>query len=579
MKKFILFSILISFGAFGAGTVSTKSQTASSPTTAARIETYNSAMTTTGDQKVLLEDPNNWLINPSFEHSTVATGWTLGSGSVGAVETTIIHPGSGKQALKVTMTSVNGASLSQSVTPSGSMVGTNVGRGIWVYATANNLRVCPLNAGSIVGSCATVPNDSTWHFYSLIVAGPSSGSVGLGVSTTSSTSGVYYVDDGVMGDAIKLNLMSQGTPPNRYTVSVSATDVESNFTPSGSNWVSCVDGGTGIKTCTFANLTLSSTPNLGCTVTNDNRGMCSITSKSTTGFTVNTINEGNPGAFADFQVDIWMEKTGSDYVQNAITANNYNFGWTNITSSFATPQGLGTIASGFFEAKRDGGDLLIRGRGVTGTVTASEIRFTLPFGLTSLSAFPAGNTTQTCGRIMRNTTSVGAANITCLIDQNVNYFRVGIGDGGSATIMSPAAGSTAFNTGETFSLDVLRIPIQGWTETHNAPQLVGSVTSDSPSSLRIGAFLVSTTGVYTQLMGDPMLSGNCTVSGGSSNSYSCPFNFTASGGGACTGNSTAGGVKVVENVTVNTTSLTYTGADHAGTGQPVAMMWICLIPR
>lgn len=154
----------------------------------------------------------------------------------------------------------------------------------------------------------------------------------------------------------------------------------------------------------------------------------------------------------------------------AVTSNGSNwiitnkFNSTKWASYTPSTQGFGTLAASFFEWRRSGQNIFIRGKMVIGTPTAVEMRIGLPSGLTSLTTFPAGATTYAGGRVAQNLANLGAGGGTSLIDPNFTYFRVGMSDGGSATTLAPGNGNSIFNPGATIAFENIVVPIEGWSE-------------------------------------------------------------------------------------------------------------------
>lgn len=167
-----------------------------------RLEAPNKSLTKIGDKKVLLETGDkNLLTNSSFEHETVSTGWTVGSGVVCEVETATanILAGEGKQSLKCTATAATGHLLYQDVLPSGSVQGRNLGHIGNVKTAVAGLQVCGRHAGASV-LCGAVDTVDTFKEITLNSTGPASGTIGVSVYAASSFTGVFYVDAFKVGE-------------------------------------------------------------------------------------------------------------------------------------------------------------------------------------------------------------------------------------------------------------------------------------------------------------------------------------------------------------------------------------------
>lgn len=138
---------------------------------------------------------NNVLQNSSFEDTTVTDNWTVTTGTASAEATNVVN---GVQSMKIVLSSVTGTIVSQSVTPAVQYSGLNIDAGMWVKTSLTTVQVCALEAGAEI-QCVNAPSDSTWHYVFTTVAGPSSGSIGVRLKTSSSSSGTVYADAAYAG--------------------------------------------------------------------------------------------------------------------------------------------------------------------------------------------------------------------------------------------------------------------------------------------------------------------------------------------------------------------------------------------
>jgi hypothetical protein len=152
--------------------------------------------------------------------------------------------------------------------------------------------------------------------------------------------------------------------------------------------------------------------------------------------------------------------------QLAVRPDQSNFGWTPYTPG---TQGFGTTTSQNCLNKRDGDSLWIRCRFVTGTTTASEARVNLPGTLVSAGADRLPDVAMFDDTFR----SDSASNLTKVgIAANTGY--VTFYNAGSTTAQN---GNNIVGNSATFAFVAGPIPIAGWTENQNAPQLVNSVVS------------------------------------------------------------------------------------------------------
>lgn len=186
-----IFTLLFSFPLFGqSAPVKGKGQAQSTFQTIERLQTANSGVTVTGDKSVLLEDPSNFLVNPGFEHQTFTTGWTVNNGTA-SVDTTNYF-GTAGRSMSIALTAVNGDILTQCVTPTGQMSGTNMLHSMRVKTTLTNLQVCSVQ-GSAEQQCSNVSSTDTWALSQAgSVAG--SGAQCVKLKSTSSATGTVKID-------------------------------------------------------------------------------------------------------------------------------------------------------------------------------------------------------------------------------------------------------------------------------------------------------------------------------------------------------------------------------------------------
>jgi hypothetical protein len=153
----------------------------------------NKLLTQIDTGKYLVESGNkNILENPSFEHSTLTTGWTT-SGCVSSSETTIVA--SGKKSLKMTCTAQTLNANQDSTLYASQLGGLNSMRFIAVRSNVAGVKVCSGGSGTAsTTNCVNVASDSRWDYYSIptVFDGTSNG---IYVKSDSSITGDIYIDD------------------------------------------------------------------------------------------------------------------------------------------------------------------------------------------------------------------------------------------------------------------------------------------------------------------------------------------------------------------------------------------------
>lgn len=218
MFKIILAAIFITSNAFGSFLpLKTSGQSATTPLSTYGLKAPYNQLTTTnatsnGITRLLETGYQNLLLNPDFENVTPATSWTSsgagGSIIVSADSTNVI---SGKQAVSLALTGSNGLVFSQDVTPTIQISGQNFEYGVWVKTSLTTVQVCARNAGATVGSCSNVSSDNVYHYYPINYPAPASGSVGVSVFTTGSTTGTVVIDNAYVGYPRNIGTVAQAT--------------------------------------------------------------------------------------------------------------------------------------------------------------------------------------------------------------------------------------------------------------------------------------------------------------------------------------------------------------------------------
>jgi hypothetical protein len=142
------------------------------------------------------------LTNGDFEGGT--SNWTASAGTFTTQATTLF---AGNASGKWVLSAATG-SLSQDMTPAVAIPGVNLEASCWVNTTATTLQLCSRQGGVEI-QCMPLPSTGTWQKVSLNMAAPSSGSIGVGISTTGSTTGTVYPDQCYVGSATNLAQLSQ----------------------------------------------------------------------------------------------------------------------------------------------------------------------------------------------------------------------------------------------------------------------------------------------------------------------------------------------------------------------------------
>lgn len=210
MIKIILSLLLFTSQSFaGLPPTTVKGQSQATKPTVFNIQApYNQATTTAAVTALIETGYENLLLNPNYEATVSTTSWTAGSGVTASVDTSNVN--SGKQAVSLALSSTNGLVWYQDVTPTIKMSGQNMEYGFWLLNTAiTTLQVCARQAGVTVGVCAPVGLSPDYKWYPVNYPGPSSGSIGVSLFTTGSTTGTVVVDNSYVGKARNIGSVAQ----------------------------------------------------------------------------------------------------------------------------------------------------------------------------------------------------------------------------------------------------------------------------------------------------------------------------------------------------------------------------------
>lgn len=374
-----------------------------------------------------------------------------------------------------------------------------------------------------------------------------------------------------------------GVPPNTFTAKVSATGVVSDET--GGDWISgnCTIASTSVNTCNFISGIFSSSPN--CTISAVSSGAVTsqIHTQATTGsvvfYSYNTTNAGNTA----IPFNVTCTKTGSDYIQPAVTAQNWNFNWKNYTATITSDTGtLPAHTVVLMQYRRTGGQMWLRGRlTFNATGTWAGIRIPPPPGITMDTSVPPNSI------IRFNDVGVNSyrGDVTGLSASHALVLSFGGANGGAILVNQ----ATPFSWVSGDSVDWEIGPIDAiengvpWTETWNALQLVGSVTSNASRALRVESAKISNNGSACSVLltssnwiGSPVRNGagRCTL----------PYvagTFSVEPQCTCVAQSNTGAVSSCGadgSLTLGTTNFAFTSS-QAGTATDLSVNVTCIGPR
>lgn len=186
---------------------------------------------------------------------------------------------------------------------------------------------------------------------------------------------------------------------------------------------------------------------------------------------------------------------------NSSASLNNSTDWESYTPTFT---GFGTVSGVEAEWRRDGADVLIRGKFTEGIATAVEARMSLPPGLTSADSTIIPSL-RTAGTMLTTYASSAAYIVAPLIEPSVTYLTFGRGTNSIGAYEKQ--NGNEFPNNMTYSFDA-RVPVQGWSVFSNGssagvPSLDSVLASGNDaggdSILNLGALGVGTTTPATPL--------------------------------------------------------------------------------
>ncbi len=455
-----------------------KGQGQASKALAVIIEVPNNLITKTSSSKALIENGNkNILANPSFEHVTFDTSWVASGTSIKSAETSVVIDGL-KSFKKVTTAQTINLSQSSTLYQAQFADGVQCLAMVRVKTSHTGLiQVCSIQAGTVsTTDCVNVSADSKWGLYKVpfICGGTSNGISIVGATGT----GVTYIDDSYVGaQDIKQDISqcfdTACTDTFSANISTTPTATKENIA-----WVTSVaKSGTnnGIKNLAIPAGIFSVIPNCNCTAVATATSADISCKFNPAGSTMTSLvfNTANNAVAEDREIVVSCQKQGADWtsaqrakVGNVYSSTNANTDWASCGHVPADFTGFGTASAIETQCRRDGGDLLMKGKFTVGISTAVEARLALRFNgatLTSkgVSVIPSIQLSGAASTDVFSSTYFG--NMT-LIEPSVTYITFGHQNSTRASI-TKANGSTVASTGSVLSFSA-RVPITGWDNSN-----------------------------------------------------------------------------------------------------------------
>lgn len=476
--------------------VSTKSQTGSSVTTS-EIQTPHSQLTLTAAGKQLIEtDSENMLINPSFEHSTVATGWTLGTSNTLTVNTTSTNLFSGAQAGALTTSATVVFNFYQDVTPVSGLANTQ-GEITWAMVVPSGItdgKICSrINGVTSTTNCVSVINNGIYREYSLPIifgtAGQTAGLAFVTAATYASGTQTVYVDKARVRAGIPTQNLQLDNVYTAQSLTTSGT-----VTLENKDFISGNCTAANPAVCTFTTGIFTVAPNCWVTATSSASNIVVISAVSSTSVSVQSKNSTTGVDSASVPFTLGCQKEGVDYTSSSssvYSSSNSNFSGRNdgvmtITAVSSNPT-KGTVVTDRIISSRYGNRLKAEyqyQQSGAGAIGSGEYLWTLPAGLSfdsnevnfKTDAIYSSTLAQSFPKsvVGFGTCAVGAGSgyigIATLIAYDATRFRAlcNYNNGSGSTGQTVVIGSAAYFTldlalvGYGFKIDA---PISGWTNT------------------------------------------------------------------------------------------------------------------
>jgi hypothetical protein len=514
--------------------ISGKSQQSFSSVTIEEIQFPNNQLTQVDTNKFLNETGNNnILVNPSFEHSTPSTGWTnLGTAFFDSGTSVIF---SGKQAA-LYAPSVESISIQQISTLNASNLGGSQGLASVRVKSDSPLKVCAIINGTVSTSlCVDVQTNNKWGLYKIpFILGSTSNGISI-ASAGNIISGLVYIDDAFVGAADLTQNINACNDVNCETEFSAKISLAGAISSENLDWLNtCTVSPVGTFTCSYNSGIFTVEPN--CTIVTDSitNGVVSKgTTSSSTQLAYQT-TAGAGGTPTSYAVEVICQKQGADFTAakqlsngNTYSSTNADTDWASCSFSTLAWQGFGTVTSPDIKCKRQGSDLLMRGRFTTGTVTASEARIPLPTWsggqLVVASSSSISILSRVGGAIRERTVIDSTKELSLLSGAGYSYLNVSAAEYAVAVSpFSPQTGSGVFLTSQLVDFSA-SIPIEGWQNSNiiiaelNGLQKCAS-TLDCTDTF---SAKISSAGVVSDENVTDFINGNCTNP--STGNFICTF--------------------------------------------------------
>jgi hypothetical protein len=578
----ILFTLFYFLNAIAAAPYGFKGQNQSTTLYSNVLQAPNNLVTNLGGINGLMETGNNNILsNPSFEHLTFDSSWTNAGIALPSVETTnVIH---GKKAVRIDASAETVIFRQDS-----SLYAAQFADGVQGLVSVRiksdvALKVCSRQAGTTsTSNCVDVVANNKWGLYKVpMILGATSN--GINIASTGLVSGTIYIDDAFVGAASltqNMNACDDVSCETEFSARVSSLGVAS---AENKDFISsCSRSTTGTYSCLFNSGVFSLSPN--CSVTPITSAFNTISRDviaTSSGIDYKVVNVGSTPALNDQEVTIICQKQGADFTAakqlsngNTYSSTNADTDWASCGHTTSSFTGFGTVSAIETQCKRQGGDLLMKGKFAYNSGTATETRLSLPLWNGS-QLNSVGSSSIPSLQMTGDAASTGFASnyfrMASLIEPSVSYMTFGVQQTTSSVLtkaqgsLFAGAGSVSFNA---------RIPIEGWQQSNIIIGQFNGLESCNNTLECTDTFSakVSAAGVVSGENVD-WINGSCSVATGT---FTCNFNssiFTVAPNCVASPNNTPGvaasGISVIGQTSSAVTVYTY---DNVQAARPFSLV-------
>jgi hypothetical protein len=543
-----------------------------SSVTVEEFQVPGNQLTQTDTNKHRIETGNgNILANPSFEHSTVTTSWT--SAVTGTAINTLtegLNTTFELGAKRLNFSCAGGASggvcsIRQDVNTSKAVQGIAL-----AYLSTSSVSAVKLkprvNAATVSGLEVSTQALTEALYKVPFILGTESSGIEIEITASAGQTITGTVDDTFVGavdlkadvpTVIRDAVIDATNGAMTYSIASLAIKVSSTLTTLNRGVISVDNSGSttkfvALKDCTVNISWTSNMATAGNSLFFRKNGTIVVTGTQSPSSNTRLTASGEFDLVKGDFLELYSSSTttagslsltaihsepGSVY-----SSTNADTDWASCGHVPADFTGFGTVTNIETQCKREGSDLLMRGKFTGGVATSVEARINLKLGGIPLTSSSSVTSLQLAGDLVQAFSSTTYFRNSVLIEPSVGYITFGI-QTATLNAISKTTGSSGFtNSALSFTA---RIPISGWT---NSNIIIGQFNglescTDSYECTDTFSAKISSAGTVTS-ENIEWISGNCS----GTTTKSCTF--------------TSGIFTVAPNCT---TSAIYSGAGAAGT--------------